>query len=120
MGRMCNVLRVCLSSLNKSGKIRGLKEFNSTQGKTIFMPYSYAITAFFIVFIYHIVEPSNPHIQLCTSVTDLSKNNITNITENNFRGQDNLLELDLSKNKILRMASSTFRHLTVSTARTFE
>lgn len=51
---------------------------------------------------------------LWLSPADLSKNNITNITENNFRGQDNLIELDLSKNKILRMASSTFRHLTVS------
>lgn len=52
---------------------------------------------------------------LLLTCADLSKNNITNITENNFRGQDNLHELDLSKNKILRMASSTFRHLMVST-----
>lgn len=46
---------------------------------------------------------------------DLSKNNITNIFDNNFRGQDNLHELDLSKNKISITTSSTFHHLGVST-----
>lgn len=59
-------------------------------------------------------KKTNDNYHMDVSLADLSKNNITNITENNFRGQDNLHELDLSKNKILRMASSTFRHLTVS------
>lgn len=48
------------------------------------------------------------------SSTDLSRNNITNVNRNNFRGQDNLHELDLSKNKILNISSTTFGHLTVS------
>lgn len=47
-------------------------------------------------------------------VTDLSRNNISSIVANNFRGQDGLYELDLSFNKIQDIASWTFQHLKVS------
>lgn len=46
--------------------------------------------------------------------TDLSRNNISSIVANNFRGQDGLHELDLSFNKIQEIASWTFQHLKVS------
>lgn len=46
-------------------------------------------------------------------ITDLARNNITTITDDNFRGQDGLHELDLSSNKIHRMASGVFFHLKV-------
>lgn len=46
--------------------------------------------------------------------TDLARNNITTITDDNFRGQDGLHELDLSGNKIHRMPSGVFFHLKVS------
>ena len=48
---------------------------------------------------------------------DLSKNNITQINVDNFKGQQNLLELNLSKNKLDRMPSSPFQYLVVSRTR---
>lgn len=45
---------------------------------------------------------------------DLSKNNITTLSDTNFRGQDNLHELDLSHNRIQGMTSWVFHHLKVS------
>lgn len=45
---------------------------------------------------------------------DLSCNNLTQITTDNFRGQDGLLELNLSKNHIHRLPSGVFHHLQVS------
>lgn len=44
---------------------------------------------------------------------DLSRNNISTILANNFRGQDGLHELDLSFNKIQEIAGWTFQHLKV-------
>ncbi len=44
----------------------------------------------------------------------MARNNITTITDDNFRGQDGLHELDLSGNKIHRMPSGVFFHLKVS------
>ena len=49
-----------------------------------------------------------------TSKPDLSKNNITLITEDNFKGQQNLRELNLAKNKMDQVPSATFKYLTVS------
>lgn len=48
------------------------------------------------------------------SFSDLSRNNISTIVSNNFRGQDGLYELDLSFNKIQEIASWTFEHLKVN------
>lgn len=45
---------------------------------------------------------------------DLSRNNISTLSEDNFKGQQNLLELNLSKNKLDVVASGTFKYLTVS------
>ena len=45
---------------------------------------------------------------------DLSKNNITSISDDNFKGQQNLLELNLSKNKMDQIPSGTFKYLIVS------
>jgi hypothetical protein len=45
---------------------------------------------------------------------DLSKNNITLISDDNFKGQQNLLELNLSKNKMDQIPSGTFKYLIVS------
>lgn len=47
-------------------------------------------------------------------VSDLSKNNITLISEDNFKGQQNLLELNLAKNKMDHVNSGTFKYLIVS------
>lgn len=47
------------------------------------------------------------------SLPDLSRNNISTILANNFRGQDGLHELDLSFNKIQEISSWTFQHLKV-------
>lgn len=44
----------------------------------------------------------------------MSRNNISTIVSNNFRGQDGLFELDLSFNKIQEIASWTFEHLKVN------
>lgn len=51
------------------------------------------------------------------SFADLSRNNISTILANNFRGQDGLHELDLSFNKIQEIASWTFQHLKVLSRR---
>lgn len=45
---------------------------------------------------------------------DFSKNNITVISDDNFKGQQNLLELNLAKNKMDQVPSGTFKYLTVS------
>lgn len=45
---------------------------------------------------------------------DLSRNNITSISEDNFKGQQNLLELNLAKNKMEQVLGGTFKYLTVS------
>lgn len=47
-------------------------------------------------------------------LSDLSKNNITLISDDNFKGQQNLLELNLSKNKLDQIPSGTFKYLIVS------
>lgn len=49
-----------------------------------------------------------------SSTLDLSKNNITLISDDNFKGQQNLLELNLSKNKMDQIPSGTFKYLVVS------
>lgn len=59
-------------------------------------------------------EVGNGLISCILSFADLQKNNITQIAEDNFRGQDNLVDLDLSKNKLDRMTSQVFSYLTVS------
>ncbi|CRK92177.1 CLUMA_CG005705, isoform A [Clunio marinus] len=43
---------------------------------------------------------------------DLSKNNIRLISDDNFKGQQNLLELNLSKNKLEQISSGSFKYLT--------
>lgn len=45
---------------------------------------------------------------------DLSRNNITAIAQDNFKGQPHLLELDLSHNKINGMSSWVFGNLQVN------
>lgn len=45
---------------------------------------------------------------------DLSRNNISHIYDDNFKGQQNLIELNLSTNKMERIPSGTFKYLTVS------
>lgn len=44
---------------------------------------------------------------------DLSRNNISAVSEDNFKGQQNLLELNLSRNKLDQIPSGTFKYLTV-------
>uniref|UniRef100_A0A336LUR9 CSON001459 protein n=1 Tax=Culicoides sonorensis TaxID=179676 RepID=A0A336LUR9_CULSO len=41
-----------------------------------------------------------------------SRNNITQLSDDNFRGQDNLIELDLSGNVLERFPSAVFQYLT--------
>lgn len=54
------------------------------------------------------------HLKLIAiSPTDLSRNNITALVDNNFRGQENLQELDLSQNKIHSLISWVFHYLLV-------
>lgn len=50
----------------------------------------------------------------CLTLADLSRNNITVISDDNFKGQQNLLELNLAKNKMDQIPSGTFKYLTVS------
>lgn len=58
---------------------------------------------------------SNQHVNNCSrSHIDLSRNNISTLSEDNFKGQQNLLELNLSKNRLDHMPSGTFKYLTVS------
>lgn len=45
---------------------------------------------------------------------DLSTNNISSLTEDNFKGQQNLLELDLSSNQLTSINPGTFKFLIVS------
>lgn len=45
--------------------------------------------------------------------TDLSRNNITSIEQNNFKGQEHLDELNLSSNKISGLTSWVFDNLKV-------
>lgn len=49
-----------------------------------------------------------------SSIADLSKNNITTLSDTNFRGQDNLHELDLSNNRLHNIVGWVFHHLKVS------
>lgn len=49
-----------------------------------------------------------------SSFSDLSKNNISVVSEDNFKGQQNLLELNLAKNKMDHIPSGVFKYLTVS------
>lgn len=44
---------------------------------------------------------------------DLKRNNITLLARDNFKGQKNLAELDLSHNQIDMLTSSLFEHLEV-------
>lgn len=46
--------------------------------------------------------------------SDLSRNNISTINEENFKGQQNLLELSLSENRMEQVPSGSFKYLIVS------
>lgn len=50
---------------------------------------------------------------------DLSRNNVTSLLQDNFKGQEHLDELDLSYNKISRLTSWVFSHLTVRPIQAF-
>lgn len=58
-------------------------------------------------------QPIQIHYPFFLFVSDLSRNNISTILANNFRGQDGLHSLDLSFNKIQEMATGLFQHLKV-------
>lgn len=55
-----------------------------------------------------------------SNFADLSRNNISALLANNFRGQEQLLELNLSHNRISGLTTWLFRNLTVSNRRTKE
>lgn len=52
--------------------------------------------------------------EIYSAFKDLSRNNITVVSDDNFKGQQNLLELNLAKNKMDQIPSGTFKYLTVS------
>jgi Leucine-rich repeat (LRR) protein len=54
------------------------------------------------------------NLELFLHSIDLSRNNITSLVDDNFKGQQNLLELNLGKNKMDQIPSATFKYLTVS------